>query len=420
MEILELTTPEPRRADIIVEDITVEYITGFGKPWALLIMAYLAPDNIPDMKYGILPIFVGLFLGLGAPKAQVVNTATIDTLANVQVGNMSIGGFIDTYYSYNSSLPSSKNIDYLSSSARHNEMNINLAYLDLRYSSPRLQSRLVAGYGTFMMVNYQNEPEPLKFLLEASIGVKPFKNYNAWISAGVIGSPFTNESYASKDQLMYTRSLSSENTPYYLTGIKAQFPLSEKLSLSVYGINGWQNITEYNEGKAVATQLEYRPNKKLILNWNTYIGDEMSDSTPEYRTRLFNDVFLIYSGKKWDFTSSMYLGMQMKKDSLGSESNPIWYSLNGIARYRFNSTFSLSGRLEYFRDQDNVLVQPQTQNKNFHVLGSGLCFNVHGWDRFLFRIEGRYFYGFERVFRNAKGAEARHNGQITVGISAWF
>jgi hypothetical protein len=76
--------------------------------------------------------------------------------------------------------------------------------------------------------------------------------------------------------------------------------------------------------------------------------------------------------------------------------------------------------LEYFRDQDNVLVQPQTQNKNFHVLGSGLCFNVHGWDRFLFRMEGRYFYGFEQVFRNAQGAEARHNAQITVGISAWF
>lgn len=372
------------------------------------------------MKYVFYGVFLFLILRPQAQYAQVVNTATMDTLSNIQVGNLSIGGFIDAYYSYNSSSPGSKNIDYLSSSSRHNEMNINLAYLDLRYCSPRLQTRLVAGYGTFMMINYQNEPEPLTFLLEASIGVKPFKKYNAWISAGVIGSPFTNESYASKDQLMYTRSLSSENTPYYLTGIKAQFPLSEKLTLCVYGINGWQNITEYNEGKAVATQLEYRPNKNLILNWNTYIGDEASDSTPDYRARMFSDVFLIYSKKKWDFTSSMYVGLQMKKDSLGSSSNPLWYSINAIGRYRFSPTFSLSGRLEYFSDQDNVLVQPQTQSKNFHVLGSGLCFNVHGWNRFLFRLEGRYFYGFERVFRNGNGTDVQHNAQITAGISAWF
>ena len=352
--------------------------------------------------------------------AQVVNTAVIDTSADVRIGNITIGGFIDTYYSYNFSNPTDKNIPYLTSSSRHNEMNINLAYLDLRYSSSRIRARLVAGYGTFMMVNYKNEPVPLKFILEASIGVKPFKKYDGWIYGGVIGSPFTNESYLSKDHLMYTRSLSAENVPYYLTGVKAQLPLGKKLTLSLYALNGWQNIMEYNDGKAGATQLEYKPNDKMILNWNTYIGDEKSDSTPDYRARFFTDVFYIYSNKNFDLTSCAYIGLQMKEDSTGKKSNPIWYNINTIVRYHFTDYLSLSARAEYFRDSRNVLITPETTDKNFHVLGGGLCINVKAWNRFMFRLEGRYFYALNKIYRNSNGDEVNHNAQVTAGLSAWF
>jgi len=368
---------------------------------------------------GGLSALLFLFLPLNQ-RAQVANTATIDTLAGVNVGNISIGGVTDLYYSYNFSAPADKNIAYLTSSARHNEMNVNLTYLDLRYRSSRVQSRLVAGYGTFMMVNHAKEPVPLKFLLEASIGVKPLKNYGGWLTAGVIGSPFTNESYLSKDHLMYSRSLAAENVPYYLTGIKALLPLSEKATLSLYAINGWQNITEYNSGKAFAVQLEYRPNKSTLLNWNTYLGDEESDSTPDFRTRFFADFFLIHSSNKWDFTGSAYIGLQIKKDSTAQTSYPLWYNLNGIVRYNMTKVFSVSGRVEYFRDKNGVLVSTQTQSPDFHVLGSGLCLNFKGWDSFLFRLEARYFYGFQPVFRNASGNEVSHNAQITAGISAWF
>jgi hypothetical protein len=351
---------------------------------------------------------------------QVVNTAVIDTSASVRIGAISIGGYVDTYYTYNFSQIPDKNIPYLTASARHNEMNINLAFLDLRYSSSRIRARLVAGFGTFMMVNYVNEPVPLKFLLEASVGVKPFKNYDAWIYAGILGSPFTNESYLSKDHLMYTRSLAAENVPYYLTGFKVQLPIGKKLTLSLYGLNGWQNISENGDGKAAATQLEYNISSNLIFNWNTYIGDEKTDSTPNYRLRAFTDIFFIYSKKKFDLTSSAYIGVQMREDSLKNITSPIWYSGNVIARYQFNKTFSISGRVEYFRDAQNVLVRPTTTNKQFHVLGGGICLNFHLWENFMFRVEGRGFYGFNKIYRDMSGNEVNYNGQLTGSFSAWF
>lgn len=361
-----------------------------------------------------------IFFIVKVSHSQAVNTATIDTSASARIGGITIGGFVDAYYSYNFSQLPNKNIPYLTSSSRNNEMNINLAYFDLRYSSKRIRARLVAGYGTFMMVNYANEPIPLKFLLETSIGVKPFNKYDAWIYAGIIGSPFTNESYLSKDHLMYTRSLAAENTPYYLTGVKIQLPISKKLTFSLYGLNGWQNITENGNGKAVATQLEYRVSENVILNWNTYIGDEKTDSNPDYRTRAFTDIFLIYSKNKFDLTSSAYIGLQVREDSLQNNDYPFWYSVNLIARYKFSKSISLSGRIEYYRDSQNILVRPTTTSKDFHVLGGGLCFNIHLWDNFLFRVEGRGFYGFDKVYRNLNGDEVNYNGQITGSFSAWF
>lgn len=368
-----------------------------------------------------LTLWLGIFFITGTTLVgQVINTATIDTAGSIRVGAITIGGFLDTYYSYNFASIPDKNIPYLTSSARHNEMNINLGYIDLRYSSSRIKARLVAGYGTFNINNYAREPIPLKFLLETSIGIKPLKKYDGWIYAGIIGSPFTNESYLSKDHLMYTRSLAAENVPYYLTGVKVVLPISKKLTASLYGLNGWQNITENGDGKALATQLEYKPNDNLIMNWNIYIGDEKTDSNPDYRARYFTDLYFIYSKNKFDFTSSLYLGIQEKEDSLHRFSYPIWYSANFIARYTFNPTLSLSARVEYFRDANNVLINPSTTQKEFHVIGGGLCFNVSLWKNFMFRLESRNFYAFNRVYRDLKGNETNFNTQVTASFSAWF
>lgn len=157
-------------------------------------------------------------------NAQVVNTATMDTLESTILGHVGIGGYIDTYYSYNFNKPASGNTSYLVASARPNEVSINLAYVDLRYRSERVRARFVPGFGTYMNANYATEPATLAHIVEGYVGVKLFKNSALWLDMGVLGSPYTNESAVSKDHLMYTRSLAPEYVPYYLTGIKASIP----------------------------------------------------------------------------------------------------------------------------------------------------------------------------------------------------
>ena len=127
---------------------------------------------------------------------------------------------------------------------RHYEATINLAFLDVTYQSDRIRGRFVPGFGTYMNADYQKEKGSLKNLVEASVGYRILKEKDTWIDFGILGSPYTNESAISRDYLMYTRNLGPEYVSHYLSGAKITFPLSEKLTVYLYLLNGGQQIQD--------------------------------------------------------------------------------------------------------------------------------------------------------------------------------
>ena len=173
-------------------------------------------------------ISAGLLLLSFFVSAQVVNTATMDTLETTVIGHLGVGAYVDSYYGYDFNKPANGNVPYFVTSARHNEFTINLAYIDLRYKSSNFRARFVPGFGTYMNANYAAEPGTLKNVVEANVGVCLSGKRNFWLDVGVLGSPYTNESAISKDHLMYTRSLAPENVPYYLSGMKLTMPVNEQ------------------------------------------------------------------------------------------------------------------------------------------------------------------------------------------------
>lgn len=360
---------------------------------------------------------VSVFLvSIAAADAQVINTATMDTLETTLIGHLAIGGYLDTYYGYYFNKPRGRKQPYAVSSAQHNEFNINLAYLDVRYRSSKFRARFVPGFGTYMNANYASEPGTLKNLVEANVGVKLFPNKNIWLDAGVLGSPFTNESAISKDHLMYSRSLAPENVPYYLSGVKLFIPISSKFTGQAYLLNGWQQIDDKNEKKSVATQLEFRPNSKMLWNWNVYFGDERSDVNPTYRQRLFSDIFWIYKpGKKFDATSCIYFGQQEFVN--GPTAN--WWQGNFIARYSFDEKFSLSGRLEILKDKNNVLLITPV-NSPYEVIGWGVCLNVAVSHNALFRLDARQLSSDYSIFETSDNKYIKNSFSTLASLTAWF
>lgn len=366
-------------------------------------------------------IFIFYFLMSSSLYAQISNTATLDTSGGVTINKLTIGGYIDTYYGYAYNLPNrTQAVPFFVSSANQNEFAVNLAYLDLRLKTDRLRARIVPAFGSYMQSNYANEPAGLRNLLEASAGIKLFKKKEIWLDAGILGSPYTNESAISKDHLTYTRSLSAENVPYYLTGIRIGVPVSKKLNLNLFFVNGWQEIDDKNDGKSIGTQLEYRPNDKNLLNWDTYVGDEENLSHLDYRRRYFTDIYWLYSAKKVSISSCAYAGWQEMDTANGNSYYNFWWQANFILNYQLTKRTSVSGRFEYFNDVNQVLVSSLPLTDPFQTYGTSLCINVKSFEHALFRFETRQLFSSESVFIDNNNVPINYMFWTSANLTLWF
>lgn len=365
----------------------------------------------------VISFLVLIYSNLGG---QVTNTGVMDTADVNKEGKLTFGGYIDTYYGFDFNEPKSGNRPYFVSMHRHNEFTVNLAYADVKYSSSNIRARFVPGFGTYMNANYTNEPGALAYIVEGYAGIKLSKKREVWLDAGVFGSPYTNESAISKDHLVYTRSFAPEYVPYYLSGLKLSYTLNPKVNLYLYILNGWQQIQDLNSDKSIGTQVEYRPGKRWLINWNTYAGNEMSVFAPQNRARYFSDIYFIYNPDgKFSATGCLYYGIQQRKDSAGKTLNHDWWQANVMGRWRFTDRHSVSGRVEYFSDPDRVMITPVSNVAGFSSYSASLCYNYRPAHNILVRLEGRGFWSQDPVY--LKGATLVTNSQLLVSsVAVWF
>ena len=195
-----------------------------------------------------------------------------------------------------------------------------------------------------------------KHLLEANVGFKLSKTKNIWLDAGGLGSPYTNENPYSQEHLTLTRTLAAEYVPYYLAGARASWQINDRWKTALFLLNGWQQIHDINEKKSLGTQVEYKPNDRDLVNWNTYVGQEGVSGQSNYGMRYFSDVFWTHGfSEKISVASCVYAGIQRNN----SQGNSFWWQANTAVHYSTKKYGAVSARLEYFYDPENVVVAPQ-------------------------------------------------------------
>lgn len=313
--------------------------------------------------------------------AQIANPGFADSTTGVAIGKLHLSGYLDTYVGLGPRTAGS--MPYMVSSARVGEVNVNLAALDLRYQTDRLRARIMPGWGTYMDANYApGEPR----VVEASAGFRLKTRREVWVDAGVLGSPFTNESAISKDHLMYTRSFSAEYVPYYLSGVKLSYLPNARWNWYAYLVNGWQQVRDQVRGPGLVLQSEFRPNANVLVNGNLFAGSEQS-TTGEVGMRAFADLYVVRQiGSRWRTTADAYVGRQQTPGGARW-----WAQANLIAERRLSAEWRASGRLEYLHDPHNVVVAYNRGYPGFRTAASSLGLAKH-LDHGMLRLESRLFY----------------------------
>jgi Putative beta-barrel porin-2, OmpL-like. bbp2 len=325
-------------------------------------------------------------------------------------GSIAFSGFVDVYYAYDFNKPENQERPgFLYNHKRHNEFNVNLALVKAAYAADRVRGNLALMAGTYPQYNLAAEQALLKNIYEANAGVKLAKGL--WLDAGIFSSHIGMEGAISKDNLTLTRSLAAENSPYYESGVKLTYAAGSKWAFTGLVINGWQNIREPegNSGKAIGTQVQFKPNDLLLLTSCSFFGNEKPDSTRQ--KRYFHDFYLTWQLLPAGKLAAVFdIGMERKLNKPGFNT---WYSPALLAHYRLTNQLALAARMEYYSDKNGVIISTATP-QGFKTSGYSLNLDYALNSNVLMRVEGRLLDSRDAIFTRSNKAT---DGSIAITSS---
>jgi hypothetical protein len=263
--------------------------------------------------------------------------------------------FVDTYYTFDFNRPSDRTRAYATQPYRHNEFNLNLAFVRAQYAGDRVRGNMALATGTYMQSNYAAEPEMLQNILEAWAGLR--LGEKVWLDAGIFPSHIGFESAISSANWTLSRSMMAEYSPYYESGVRLTVPFSDKFTGTALVVNGWQNIHESNDAKSFAVQLQYRPSERVLLNYSNYVGDETPDAegqtSAEAQLRVFHDVYaqLTLSDR---FSAAAVFDFGTQQRDVADDAT--WWASALLGRATLSPEWLLGLRLEHYNDPDQAVI----------------------------------------------------------------
>lgn len=390
-------------------------------------------------------IFVLSALMIGAAISQHVNAADSD---------LKIGGTVDMYYMYNFNKPSQGAVRRSSNNATgtntlndfdpdttgvgnpvgttnhraydvyHNQLSLNLAELELSKKQGEVGMLMDLDFGYAASTN--SSAGSLTDTVYNTVGQayltydpSNFKGFH--LKAGKSAAYMGYETYKSKDNWNYSRSLMfTYGLPGYHMGVSAGYDvMPDKLTATFHYMNGWDNMYKREASPTFGFSFNL-PNlvEKLDVTLNTIFGRarprmQVSDNGHDYQTVIDTN-----GTTKGIATRNAYEAVATYKYSTdtslaadvayGTEKRPnnqsaaVYWGVAGYAKWKAYSKATLSPRLEFFEDRDNVAINTYTGSSS--IWSATL---THGYDLapgLDFRTELRYDMANKNMF-NTGGVE---------------
>ncbi len=335
-----------------------------------------------------------------------------------------IEGYAEVYYGYDFNTPAgNERPGFVVSHNRHNEVNINLAMLRVIYDKDRVRGNIGIMAGTYANANMKAEPGVLKNIYEANAGFRLHKRHELWVDAGIFPSHIGQETVIGIDNATLTRSMIADGSPYYEAGVRLSYTtLNEKFYIALMHMNGWQRIQRPagNATPAGGMQVTHKPNKNILFNLSTFVGNDYPDTMK--RMRYFIDLYTTLKFlKKFEFTASLDLGMQETVFSSSPYKYDQWTGYALMLRYKPSDRAAWVLREERFYDPYSVILRPDagSPGPGFSAWAASLGHDRWLMSNLLWRIEGKLYIAEDPVFQRGN-ALFNDNYIVTTALALRF
>ena len=254
---------------------------------------------------------------------------------------------------------------------------------------------------------------------------------------GKFASSLGFETNYTKDNLNYSRSYFFSFLPFYHFGLRAKYPVNDKLTLMYHLMNGIQQSEDFNSFKSQHFAILLTPIKPLSWQINYYFGREQRDTVPQLNPTLASlptqpglsiDVIrptprgrlhILDTYATWNVTGKVMLGAEAD-DVINrvQEFSPPARVTGGAAYASFQlmPKLTLAGRGEYLSDRGGLFSGTTQALKETTVTA-----DYHVAEGFMVRTEWRRDFSNQPFFLTGTlGTLKREQNTTMLGLVWWF
>ena len=354
---------------------------------------------------------------------------------------------LDGYYGYNFNKPIGRINLLRAYDVQSNSFSLNQATIVIERApnveaGRRFGARLDLMYGQAtetVQGNAANEPRPQAYRpVWQAYGtyVAPVGN-GLTLDFGKYASSLGYETNFTKDDYNYSRSYYFTFLPFYHFGLRAKYPVNDKVTVMYHLINGTQQSEDFNGFKSQHFAVILTPVKQITWQVNYYVGQEQRDLVPDLNPGIptlptqpglsTNVIRPVPNGRlhifdtyaTWNLTDKLILAAEgdYVVSRLQDFSAPT-HVAGGVAyaRYQVTPKFALAARAEYLSDRGGLFsgvtqaLKEATLTNEFKLA-----------DGFLLRAEWRGDFSNQTFFlSDTPGILKRRQNTATLGMIWWF
>lgn len=341
--------------------------------------------------------------------------------------DVEFSGIVDGYYSYNNN-----KVDMFTQGrafdVRHNAFSLQLAKLTLNKANSKedpLGFRVDLGLGEtvdrVISVSDSSRNDATKHVLQAYASYVAPIGKGLTLDFGKFYTPVGAEVIETKDNFNYSRGWLFTYGPYYHTGLRAKYAFNDKVALTGFVMNGWDNVFENNvddnAGKTFGFQVGLTPTKKFAVTQTYLAGPEAPlANVPAVSKRdnwrhIADTVATVFVNDKLTLLGNFVYGAD--GDNAGNRGK--WTGGAAYFKYAFNNRFAFSPRFEVFNDKDGLRTGAAQTVKDITLTQEVKLVN-----NLLTRFEFRRDFSNQKFFTNSAGATRNNQNTFILGISYFF
>jgi hypothetical protein len=269
------------------------------------------------------------------------------------------GGFLDVGYLHDFNDPANHLFRSRSTTFQVNEWDVNMAALYLKKAASeasRWGTELTLqaggdskGFGFSATApklpgsNWLRQlgPTNVSYLAPAGKGLR--------LQGGIFSSFIGYDSLYSKDNFTYTRPWGADFTPYFMLGVNAQYAFNDKLSGTLFVVNGYWHLADANSVPSSGGQLAYKPADHLTLKQTVLYGPHQSNTSFEF-WRFLSDSTVERKGDR--ITAAFEYIVGTEKVTAPGNPRALWMASQLPLHWAVSRRFSVTVRPEVYWDRE--------------------------------------------------------------------